>query len=607
MKRFQTTLILAAIICLSVIASQPICASPSYPYETWMADMADKIGNDTLESVILPGTHDSGTYDLEDKYACEACVEEGVHEFEKQRAEIDASVYGFFFDDLTEHLRNIPIFGYPAVKLINRDIDKIRGIIRKEINKVNRDWAQAQDESIAEQLRNGIRYFDLRFFSDTDGKFYKFYIHHTLKGPSSDVILNDIQNFVNAPGHEKEIVILKFSNMQAKEGERGMSDESHRVFIGRLYKRFGDLMIRKPPEGVNDSPKLKDIWANGKRVLILYEYINDDPDGKFPDKNLLPEADRALFWNCRPKVKPGQITYLVDQECGTVKSLGDLPMSEWKNIGQQVEDLVNCDKGDIFFWSLGVSISANDKIIKNACIKKVINESLPTITIPVLRRDRKIISIWGRELWTKKLKLEKFDLAKEAFNILVEKKVRGFEDFPRHGFIPQNLRALASYVNGTASPSLHSVDPDRLNIITMDYHEQGGLVPLVIELNNKKNTPPVANINGRYHYGNEGSTTTFNASGSRDYDGDKLQYRWDYDDDGTWGEWSSKSTYDRTWPDDYEGEVTVAVEVTDGNANDTATTTVTVKKPSQIARLTRKAIPILSTGILLYYIYRAKQ
>ncbi|HEX9896328.1 MAG TPA: SBBP repeat-containing protein [Dehalococcoidales bacterium] len=82
------------------------------------------------------------------------------------------------------------------------------------------------------------------------------------------------------------------------------------------------------------------------------------------------------------------------------------------------------------------------------------------------------------------------------------------------------------------------------------------------------NLPPVANANGPY-VGEEGSPITLTASNSTDPDGDPLQYRWDFNNDGTWDtDWLTNSMIEHTWNDDYAGNVTV--EVWDGELTDTA-------------------------------------
>ncbi|MHA2298637.1 MAG: PKD domain-containing protein [Candidatus Hodarchaeales archaeon] len=94
------------------------------------------------------------------------------------------------------------------------------------------------------------------------------------------------------------------------------------------------------------------------------------------------------------------------------------------------------------------------------------------------------------------------------------------------------------------------------------------------------NRPPVIYTTGPY-IGSEGTPINFDASASSDPDGDSLDYRWDFDDDGTWDTgWSSDPTATNTWYDDHSG--TVKVEVSDGIVTETAVSTVTVNNVAPV-------------------------
>lgn len=93
--------------------------------------------------------------------------------------------------------------------------------------------------------------------------------------------------------------------------------------------------------------------------------------------------------------------------------------------------------------------------------------------------------------------------------------------------------------------------------------------------------PPLADADGPYS-GNEGSTVTFDGSGSSDADGDTLQYRWDFDNNGAWDTgWSTSSTAAHTYTDNYAGSA--KLQVYDGTFSDTDTASVTISNVAPTA------------------------
>jgi hypothetical protein len=99
-------------------------------------------------------------------------------------------------------------------------------------------------------------------------------------------------------------------------------------------------------------------------------------------------------------------------------------------------------------------------------------------------------------------------------------------------------------------------------------------------VNVTSNLPPVANAGGPY-VTDEGSAITLDASASQDPNGDPLQFRWDFNNDGNWDTgWSSSPLAAYLRNDDYSG--TVRVEVSDGAASSIATASVVVNNVAPV-------------------------
>jgi len=103
----------------------------------------------------------------------------------------------------------------------------------------------------------------------------------------------------------------------------------------------------------------------------------------------------------------------------------------------------------------------------------------------------------------------------------------------------------------------------------LDYAGSSWYIELIMSLE-----PPDPAIYGRRPTaafssvdGYTGDVITFDASASSDPDGDPLQYRWDFDDDGFWDtSWTSSPIVTRTWDEEYDGYV--LLEVFDGTYKD---------------------------------------
>jgi hypothetical protein len=98
--------------------------------------------------------------------------------------------------------------------------------------------AQTQDLSIYEQLKHGVRYFDLRP-QLSNGEIY---IHHgPVLGPKLTVVLDDVRRFCREP--HRELIILKFSHYEA------IDDKAYRRMVEEIMKRLDPWLYNSPPKG----------------------------------------------------------------------------------------------------------------------------------------------------------------------------------------------------------------------------------------------------------------------------------------------------------------------------------------------------------------------
>ena len=204
-------------ICIAVFSwDLPIQAD-----DHWMADIDESIKDRRLLDVVLPGSHDSGTFSINHNSGWASLVDKEDWQWVQ---DLDAPI-----DNLDRRIASL--------------------------------WARTQSRTFKQQLDSGICYFDVRFlYNDAD---MKFYVHHTLIGPESEIVFNDIATFLNNPDHKKEIIILDLTHW------KNMDETRHKEFTGRIYALFGDKMISRHDW---DLP-LGEIWAKDKQLIVIYENL----------------------------------------------------------------------------------------------------------------------------------------------------------------------------------------------------------------------------------------------------------------------------------------------------------------------------------------------
>lgn len=185
---------------------------------SWMNDMSSQIGTLPLRSVVMPGTHDSGSYGITATSAFSA----------------DVTKYPWLSYLLNLHLASWIVGPIAA------------------------GWAKAQDIAVGSQLAAGIRYLDLRlnpYISVGD-----LYIVHSKYSVPVTQVLSDVSTFLQQ--NPNEIVILDFNHLY------DMGDSDHAKMMGYLESYLGPFLL---PNTFTPQSTLNSIWAQSGRVIVMYD------------------------------------------------------------------------------------------------------------------------------------------------------------------------------------------------------------------------------------------------------------------------------------------------------------------------------------------------
>ena len=210
----------------------------------WMGANYEILKDRRLNRIALPGTHNSGTYDL---------TRYGV---------------GDTFDDLAPDLDDIKTVmaklsiglgdgaaaGWPHLAVLS-------GLGSETISTVFHGWSECQEQDIFEQLYGGIRSLDFRVCTDRNGTLR---ICHGELGPAVETILNDIRKF--AAQHPAEIVVIRFTHFYpfGNTNEEQLHAQLKMMIDSKLQGKI-------VPNSLKPSSTLNDIWKSGKQIVVIFD------------------------------------------------------------------------------------------------------------------------------------------------------------------------------------------------------------------------------------------------------------------------------------------------------------------------------------------------
>ncbi|CAH0564324.1 unnamed protein product [Brassicogethes aeneus] len=181
--------------------------------ENWMFKLSDTLKIVPIIYLAIPGSHDSFTANISSK----------------SKISPDAEPF----------IRNLSVLG-PVVKYFIAN------------------WSRTQDFIAQEQLKNGIRYFDLRISTKVDDE--DFYFVHGLYSDKVYSVFEEIKEFLK--DHPGEVIILDCQHFYA------FMQEDHNKLMALITKTFGTKLL--PYTQHMEAITLKYMVANNYQIITIY-------------------------------------------------------------------------------------------------------------------------------------------------------------------------------------------------------------------------------------------------------------------------------------------------------------------------------------------------
>ncbi|XP_063057609.1 PI-PLC X domain-containing protein 1 [Engraulis encrasicolus] len=223
-------------------------------YCDWMSTLSEKLWDIPLTNLAIPGSHDTMSYCL------------------------DTSS--------------------PLVRSESDTFRVLDGLFYCFTRPVIYRWATTQEKGVIEQLKEGIRYFDLRIAHKPRDKTDDLYFTHVIYTYVTVMeTLQEMSSWLDA--HPKEVVILALRHFE------GLNEKLHEAFIYSLKRTFASKLCPR----TESTLTLRRLWSLKHQVILSYD---DQAAARHDD--LWPAI--PYLWANKPSAE-GLIHYLEWQ-----KSLG---------------------------------------------------------------------------------------------------------------------------------------------------------------------------------------------------------------------------------------------------------------------------------------------
>ncbi len=247
-----------------------LSAGQAFATAGWMKDMVSASGDKgsiPLTMLMLPGTHDTGTYGITTD---SAMADDG--NFNGPAVVTDTTGL------LTNWCHKVSWTPHSLCKLLD-DLTMPINNAGTEIMKSNQaPWSKSQDQNVLEQLNGGVRFLDLRVQAIDgfigDGRFR---VIHSMVSVPLTTVLNDIVNFYKQAESGREIVVvaLKLYRMTARDHQ----DLANLIKSTLVNADNQSLLINRLNGQDLSTFTLTSLWTQPGRVFVFY------PDGETVQQN----------------------------------------------------------------------------------------------------------------------------------------------------------------------------------------------------------------------------------------------------------------------------------------------------------------------------------